>query len=206
MVKSKEDAYILGLWCADGYHRTSSFGLSNINSKLIKRFGDFLLERFSAERLRLRVYIPEGAIVDEEIITKFPQVRYLKIRKAQHVAYHIYVNSRSLLRNFIKARDDRFGLKKDFILPYIAGRFDGDGSVSSNLKKDFRIVYGSQSEAESDKRLLHKLYPYRISIYCYKGARTYCLYVSQKDAPRLAKDLLPYSSNLQVAFSSPRRD
>jgi len=51
-----KDSYILGLWGADRYLRTSSIGLSNTNKILIKRFSEFLLSRLPTERLRLRVY------------------------------------------------------------------------------------------------------------------------------------------------------
>ena len=198
MVKSFEDAYILGLWCADGYHRTSSIGLSNIDPELVRRFSKYLLKKFPAERLRLRVYVCDGDSADKALIREFISVSYLKAVKARHTAYHTYVNSRSLLREFIKERNERLKIEKDFILPYIAGRFDGDGSVAKDLKSDFRIAYGSYNDAECDKTLLQKTFPCAATVYTYKKARTYCLYVSQKDAPRLVKELLPYSSNLQA--------
>jgi len=206
MIKSNDEAYILGLWCADGYHRTSSVGLSNINPELIRRFSEFLRSQYPPHRLRLRIYIPDGAVVDDGLLGSIAKTKCCKVRKARRTAYHIYVNSRPLLRSFIKARNERLQMKRDFILPYIAGRFDGDGSVNSNLKKDFRIVYRNYEDAESDSRLLRRIHPYRISIYRYKKARTYCVYVSQKDAPKLAKELLPYSANLQAMTTSPRRD
>ena len=51
-----KDARILGLWYADGYHRTSSIGLSSIDSDLIKDFSEFLAGLLGLNRLRLRVY------------------------------------------------------------------------------------------------------------------------------------------------------
>ena len=62
MVEGNSEAYTLGLWCADGYHRTSSFGLSSIDLKLIQCFAKYLLKNFANERLRLRVYIPTAHI------------------------------------------------------------------------------------------------------------------------------------------------
>ncbi len=41
-----DDAYIVGLWCADGYYRTSSIGISNTNLALVGKFRDFFLEFF----------------------------------------------------------------------------------------------------------------------------------------------------------------
>lgn len=207
MIKSPEEAYIFGLWCADGYHRTSSIGLSNINPKLIDRFGTYLEERFPKDRLRLRVYLPNNATADKRLISKYRRVSILSVRKARHASYHVYVNCRSMLRDFTEAKKHMEAISKGFIIPYLAGRFDGDGSVNSNLKKDFRIVYGNRREAELDKTLLSRIKPYRASSYHYKRANTYCLYISQKDAPLLVRDLTPYSLNLQkISLPIPRRD
>lgn len=202
MIKSLNDAYMLGLWCADGYHRTSSIGLSNINPVLISRFGEYLKRGFNSNRLKLRIYVPKGAAADKKLISKYPEAKFRKIKKARHAAYHIYVNSRPLLRRLKLMRNTLTSMEKDFIIPYLAGRFDGDGSINSNLKKDFRIVYGNRDEAETDKNLLQQIRPsYKVSIYQYKSARTYCLYVSQKNALSLVKDLLPYSLNLQKVIT-----
>ena len=40
--KNKFETYILGLWCADGYSRSSSVGISNIDVDLIKLLKSFL--------------------------------------------------------------------------------------------------------------------------------------------------------------------
>jgi len=197
MIESAEEAYILGLWCADGYHRTSSIGLSNVDSELIKRFELYLRKHFALDRLRLRVYVPNHVAVDEKLIRRYKKVAYCKAKKARRVAYQVYVNSRPFLRKFIKDRSDRYLIQPDFIIPFMAGRFDGDGSVDTNLKKDFRIVYGDMQGAKIDAELLQRIRPYKVSIYHYKKARTYALYVSQKDSGKLIKDLLPYSLNLQ---------
>jgi len=197
MIHSREDAYILGLWCADGYHRTSSIGLSNVDSGLIRRFDSYLRKRFTSDRLRLRVYIAQGAALDRRLIRQYEKVAYCNVAKASRVSYHLYVNSRPLLREFRNERISRYNLQPEFVIPFIAGRFDGDGSVNANLKKDFRIVYGNIDDAELDVKLLQRIRPYKTSIYHYKKARTYAMYVSQKDSTKLAKDLLPYSLNLQ---------
>jgi len=197
MIKSAEDAYILGLWCADGYHRTSSIGLSNVDFELIKRFEKYLRKHFTSERLRLRIYVPDHIVVDKKAIRRYQKITYCKIKKARRVAYQVYVNSRPFLRKFIKNRSGRHLLQPDFIIPFMAGRFDGDGSVDTNLKKDFRIVYGDVQGARTDAKLLQRVRSYKVSIYHYKKARTYVLYISQKDSGKLIKDLLPYSLNLQ---------
>lgn len=48
----EEDAYILGLWCADSYWWSSSIGLSNADIDLIERFRKFLSSHFSEERIK----------------------------------------------------------------------------------------------------------------------------------------------------------
>ena len=107
---NEKNSYILGLWCADSYWWSSSVGLSNTNQDLIKKFREFL------ER-----YFPEKRI-------KFTN-------------NHLFVNSRPLLREFVYAKNNLSGLKKSKIIKaYIAGRFDGDGSIDKNLRNDCRIV------------------------------------------------------------------
>lgn len=202
---SNEESYILGLWCADGYRRTSSIGLSNIHASLIQRFAKYLRGRFDESRLRLRVYIPEclkGLIPPSNFGVK--HVSVLQVTKAKHPSYHIYVNSRPLLREFDRKRKELLQLREEQILPYFAGRFDGDGSVNQDGRTDFRIVYCNAMEAETDKLLLKKVRPdYRVRIYQYKTARTYCLYISRYHSKNLIQDLISYSTILQDRFLTP---
>jgi hypothetical protein len=204
MLTSNEEAYILGLWCADGYHRTSSFGLSSINVQLIKRFAKYLLSQFKHERLRLRIYIPaHHNICPPSLISEIcDKISYLRMTKARNVAYQVYVNSRPLLRRFMELKTRISDISDEEVIPYIAGRFDGDGSVAEDLRRDLRIVYGNKEEALRDKNLLNKIRGYRIQIYCYRKARTYCLYVSRYDAKGFIEDIKPFSS----IIASPRRD
>ena len=95
---NEEEAYILGLWCADGYHRTSSIGLSNVDTSLAMRMARFLAERFGQARVRLRVYVPEGVEKPVEHARRIAgEVVYRHVRKAQQASYYVYVNSRPLL-------------------------------------------------------------------------------------------------------------
>lgn len=202
---SNETSYILGLWCADGYHRTSSIGLSNVNVKLIQRFTEFLLERFDESRLRLRVYIPksfkENFSLDD---LKVKKVSILQVTKAKQPSYHIYVNSRPFLREFREQRKLLLQMSNDGIFAYLAGRFDGDGSIHSDGRTDFRIVYGNLEEAAVDRELLKRVRSeYQVKVYEYKQARTHCLYVSRYDAPNLITDLMPYSTILKEKFLTP---
>lgn len=200
-----ETSYILGLWCADGYHRTSSIGLSNTNIKLIQRFTKYLHSLFDEDRLRLRIYLPksvqEGLSLND---LKIKNISVLQITKAKHPSFHVYVNSRALLREFRLKRKEVSQMEDSQILPYFAGRFDGDGSVNQDGRKDFRIVYGNFIEAEGDKLLLKKIRPeYQVKVYRYKQAKTYCLYVSRYHSKNLVQDLIPYSTILKDKFLIP---
>jgi hypothetical protein len=207
MLTNKEDAYILGLWCADGYHRSSSIGLSNTDVGLIRRFSKHLLKKFPKERLRLRSYIPVS--LEKSKIDNFgivDKVSCCSVRKAKQISYHLYVNSRPLLREFRENRNNLANMESEFVIPYIAGRFDGDGSVGKDIKRDFRITYTSKPEAETDKSLLERIRPYQLKVYRYQKANVYVLYCSRIDSSKLAKDLFLYSIKLQRLFDLPRRD
>lgn len=186
--KTKEDFYILGLWCADGYHWSSSIGLSNIDRDLIKRFRSFFLGLFSDKRIKLTVY-KEG--------------------KRRHVAYKLYVNSRPLLRRFMQFKEDK---KRDIkgilqAAAYFAGRFDGDGCISRDLSKDCRISYGSLEDAELDFRLVTKrLGLTKSKIYRYRTSSTYVLYISRREILKFRKLIISMSVKLQKLAFKPRRD
>lgn len=182
------DAYIIGLWCADGYHRTSSIGLSNTDEKLIKKFSEFLLQIFPKKRLKLRIYKPDHY-------------------KRRTRAYHIYVNCRPLLRRFKNLKENIVAnIKYSHIFPYLAGRFDGDGSVANDFYSDCRIVYGNLSEAKQDFSLMKNIGFKKMKIYHYKTAKTYCLYVSRLETINFLSKIYPYSLKLQKSVFVPRRD
>jgi len=187
-LKTKDDAYIVGLWCADGYHRTSSIGLSNTNVDLIEKFKEFFLRFLDAQRVKLRVYHPD----------KF---------KRRTKAYHLYVNSRPLLRKFREFKDNaKKYISGDLILPYIAGRFDGDGCVAEDFYRDCRIVYSDENEAENDLVLIKSLGFQKMRIYNYRSAKTYCLYFSRLETNKFLSLIYPYSVRLQKSEFAPRRD
>ncbi len=189
-LKTKDDAYIVGLWCADGYHRTSSIGLSNTDIDLVEKFKEFFmkLKFLTAERLKLRIYNPD----------KF---------KRRTRAYHLYVNSRPLLRKFKEFKNDaKKYIDKNLILPYIAGRFDGDGSVGKDFYRDCRIVYGDEKEAESDLELMKLSGFQKMKIYNYRRAKTFCLYFSRLETNKFLSLIYPYSTRLQKSEFAPRRD
>ena len=209
LLSTSEGAYILGLWCADGYHRTSSIGLSNKDEELIEKFALFLLKVFSKDRLRVRVYYPLEAkeIRASERVAKITRrIVYYPSPKARQTSYHLYVNSRSLLRIFRLGRSKLLNMKKRVVISYIAGRFDGDGSIDKRKDRGFRIVYGNHKEAEIDRCLLKRIGIHKVSIYHYKQAKTFCLYLWRSETLRVVKLLLPFSIRLQKLTFIPRRD
>lgn len=183
-----DTAYAIGLWCADGYHRTSSIGLSNTDRDLIEKFSQFLLRAFPKERLKLRLYYPDDAL-------------------RRTMAYHVYVNCRSLLRKFKELKENPATfISVDLILPYLAGRFDGDGSVAKDFHRDCRIVYSNAKEAEGDSAFLKMIGFQKMKIYRYKAARTFCLYISRFETDEFLQRIYPYSAKLQKSVFTPRRD
>ena len=172
----KEDAYILGLWCADGYWWSSSIGLSNTDSDLILLFRKFLRRFFPAGRIKFNqnhLFVNSRPLLREFVSAK------------KHL---------SQLKN------------PKIIRAYFAGRFDGDGSIDKNLRSDCRIVYGRKSEVRVDKMILERIEVVNTKIYYYKSAKTFCLYISRFEANKFLRKILPYSRKLQKLVLAPRRD
>lgn len=198
------DAYVLGLWCADGYHRTSSIGITNVNWQLIEKFENFLLKHFSSERLRLKIYEPINYITQTR--GKIKTVHF-KSAKARQPAYQLYVNSRPLLRELRHLRLQVTNMRKrEVIWAYLAGRFDGDGSISRRLNRDCRIVYGNLNEAHGDQALLQRLGLDKTKTYHYQAAKTFCVYISRLQTREFIKGIFPYSVRMQKLVFVPRRD
>lgn len=184
---SNEDYYILGLWCADGYHWTSSIGLSSIDLALIQRFREFLLKLFLKDRIKLDQY---------------------NTGKRKYVGYKLYVNCRPLLRIF-KSFKDSFERKlsnANAIKAYMAGRFDGDGCISKDLKRDCRISYGNYQDAKLDYNLLDKIGITNSKLYKYRTSNTFVIYISTKDVNTFLNSIFKYSVKLQKLALGSRRD
>ena len=204
---NKYHAYFLGLWCADGYHRTSSIGLSNTNEDLILKFSNFLTKLLSKDRLRLRVYHHERINPNILLPINTSKVSHLISRKSKHTAYHIYVNSRQLLREFKKAKEETKEFENENIgWAYLAGRFDGDGSVDKNFRNDLRIVYSTLDDANKDSEVIKSLGIKTVKIYRYRTSNTYCIYISRINSNLFLEKIYPYSSKLQKLEFVPRRD
>src|SRR3989344_5854759 len=185
--KSKEDYYILGLWCADGYHWTSSIGLSNIDLVLIQKFRNFLSKLFTKDRIKLDKY---------------------DTGKRRYVGYKLYVNCRPLLRIFKKFNDgdERKLTNVDAIRAYVAGRFDGDGCISKDLKRDCRISYGNYQDAKLDYDLLPSIGVKNVKLYRYRTSNTFVIYVQTKDIDKFLENIRKYSVKLQKLVLGTRRD
>ncbi|MBI4155735.1 MAG: LAGLIDADG family homing endonuclease [Candidatus Zambryskibacteria bacterium] len=205
-----EKVYILGLWCADGYHRTSSIGLSNTDVYLISAFHQFFLKLFNKNRLRLRVYT-NPIFYDKsfgENLAKhlgIEKLSQLYLKKSVLPTIHLYVNSRPLLRTFVRARKNINMLPRENIKAYFAGRFDGDGSIAKDLRSDCRIVYTNKTEASMDQKLLRKIGIVQTNIYEYTQAHTYCLYVFRNQSKQFVNLIQEYSRT-QKLVSVPSRD
>lgn len=199
LVTNSENAYILGLWCADGHHRTSSIGLTNIDRRLSDRFAAYLGTILPKERIKWQIYYPPG-----QKPAGWQNASLSPLFKAKQVVYRPYVNSRPLLRLFQKAEQQVHALPKKYVLPYFAGRYDGDGSIDKDLRSDLRIAYSNNKEAKTDQVLLDKLRCYETRVYHYKSARTYVLYISRYDANQFIHDIASYSMLAKSLL--PRRD
>lgn len=203
--ENHDHAYVLELWCADGYHRSSSIGLSNINPELIERFRMFLVSLFISDRLRLRIYKP-GTILKDSLNFGINKVSVLSSKKAKYVAYHVYVNNRPLLREFKKAKQ----AQKTFAncengWAYIAGRFDGDGTIGKDLKRDLRISYTTFDDANKDVSLLNYL-GLDPKIYRYETSHTFVIYIPRSGSRIFVENCLTHSVRLQKLVLGSCRD
>jgi hypothetical protein len=195
---SPEDSYILGLWSADCYYWSSSIGITSVDEKLVKKFVKFLGNILPIERQRLRIYHP----IDMELNTedwKYLCEKVVKypLRKCAQPNLQLYVNSRPLTRLMHRSRKNVSQLKDPTaIIAYFAGRFDGDGSISKDLRSDCRIVYGTKAETEVDQRLLKIIGIDKSSIYHYKQAREYCLYISKLQSEKFVSQIRLYSETI----------
>lgn len=162
---------------------------------------------FPKQRIKLRVYLPLD--FRPKVQSAFVEIKptYLRSAKAQHPAYQLYVNSRPLLRKFREFKNNPFKfISQDLVSPYMAGRFDGDGSVAADFHRDCRIVYSKFKEAKNDLQLMRRIGFQEMKIYHYQKAPTFCLYVYRLETNKFFSSIYPFSLRLKKSVFVPRRD
>lgn len=174
-LRTAEDYYCLGLWLADGYWRASSIGLTSVDPELIRRFAIFLQKKAPHALVKRRIY------------------HVKKGEKRRQVAVQMYINNRPLTRQFMAYKTLRFLIPVRFRLAYLAGRIDGDGSVDTVYRSGIRIAYSSREDAQHDQYIFGKN---NVSLYHYRAARTYVLYLRKKYRDVIMQDLRRISVKL----------
>lgn len=173
--KTAEDFYILGLWLADGYWRSSSIGLTSVNLKLIDRFTEFLIRVTPNHTIKKRIYpIKEG-------------------EKRKQTAIQVYINNRPLTRLFMSIKTGELNVPPQKLLAYLAGRIDGDGHIDTKHRSGIRIAYSSNEDASRDQKMFGET---NVSLYQYTAARTFVLYLKKHYRNRIAKAIKKYSVKL----------
>ena len=173
--KTAEDFYILGLWLADGYWRSSSIGLTSVNTILIRRFSDFLLRVAPSHPLKERIYPVKVG------------------EKRKQTATQVYLNNRPLTRLFMATKTGVLNIPSRFILAYLAGRIDGDGHIDTKHRSGIRIAYSSMTDALRDQELFGRT---NVNLYQYKAARTFVLYLKKDYRDQIMKAIKKYSVKL----------
>lgn len=173
--KTAEDFYILGLWLADGYWRSSSIGLTSVNLNLINRFTDFLIKVAPSHPIKKRIYeVKKGNKRKQEVV-------------------QVYINNRPLTRLFMSTKTEILQIPDSYRLAYLAGRIDGDGHVDTKHRSGIRIAYSNIEDATRDQELFGNT---NVSLYQYKAAGTYVLYLRKVFRDKILKEISKYSLKL----------
>jgi hypothetical protein len=175
LFKTPEDFYILGLWLADGYWRSSSIGLTSVSPALIKRFTNFLIRVAPSHPVKERVY---------EVIAG---------SKRRQRAVQVYVNNRPLTRLFMSTKTGELHIPSQYLLAYLAGRIDGDGHIDTKYRSGIRIAYTSKEDAKRDFDMFGDA---NVSLYQYKSAGTYVLYLKKQFRDRISQEIKKHSLKL----------
>ncbi|MBI2600343.1 hypothetical protein HYW42_00150 [Candidatus Daviesbacteria bacterium] len=173
--KTAEDFYILGLWLADGYWWSSSIGLTSVNPILISKFAKFLLKVAPSHPIKERIY----------------KVRVGDKRKQE--AVQVYINNRPLTRMFMSFKTGELYVPERYLTAYLAGRIDGDGHIDTKHRSGIRIAYSSEDDAIRDQKLFGET---NVTLYQYKAARTFVLYLKKSYRERIALAIKKYSVKL----------
>ena len=132
-----ETCWIAGLWGADrGALAKGVVAIVNTTPELLEKFHEFSLKNFDITESKFRRRIIRGFGESQEVyFTRLPVRRFIE--------------------EFLSKREK---LGKNNSLAYLAGRFDGDGNVSSK-SSSLCIFYSKKEEkdAEIDKKLIERL-------------------------------------------------
>ena len=173
--KTAEDFYILGLWLADGYWRSSSIGLTSVTPELIEKFANFLIRVAPSHTIKKRIY----------------QVK--KGEKRKQTAIQVYINNRPLTRTFMSYKTGNLYVPKPYLMAYLAGRIDGDGHIDTKHRSGIRIAYSSKEDADRDQKLFGVT---NVSLYQYIAAGTFVLYLKKNYRERIVQAIKKYSVKL----------
>jgi hypothetical protein len=173
--KTTEDYYILGLWLADGYWRSSSIGLTSVSPALINRFTSFLIRIAPSYPIKKRIY----------------EVKIGEKRK--QTAFQVYINCRSLTRLFMLTKTGDLNVPSNNLIAYLAGRLDGDGHIDTKHRSGIRIAYSSFEDASRDQQLFGIT---NVSLYQYKAAGTFVLYLKKHFREQISQEIKKFSVKL----------
>lgn len=130
-----------------------------------------------------------GSGIDERVLWLTDRVSVRPPYKMRRTAYHVYVNCRPLVRRFFEGRERLCELDPKWVGPYIAGRFDGDGSFGTRI----RIAYTTDEEAQIDSRLLRAAGIENSSGLYYSKANEFCVYIHGSDVKLFNSLIRPHS-------------
>jgi hypothetical protein len=147
----------------------------------------------------VRIYLVDGHQPDERVVALTERVSIRPAVKMQRTAYHVYVNSRPLLRAFRDAQGRVPQLPIALTGPYFAGRFDGDGAARTERFPGIRIAYSTELEAQQDAQLLDEV-DVETSVLFYSKANEYCVYVKKSSAERFESLIASHSWKAHLPF------
>ena len=163
-----ETCWIAGLWAADkGNVAKGVVAINNTNTNLLENFKEMSLSNFDIEDSKLRQRTIRGYGISNEVyFTRLPARRFIE--------------------NLVENREK---LPRLEMLAFLAGRLDGDGTVSKE-GSSLCIYYGNNEKGEliRDEKMIKGL-GFRTSSYrC--GKKAMRLHILR---PRFfAHDILPY--------------
>ena len=84
-------------------------------------------------------------------------------------------------------------IPRQYLPAYLAGRIDGDGCIDTKHRSGIRIAYSNKEDAIRDKLLFGKT---NVSLYQYRSARTYVLYLKKHYRDKILSKVKDFSVKL----------